>query len=43
MDQNRIAGSAKSLGGKAEESIGRVTGDAKAQTEGVVNQVSGAA
>jgi uncharacterized protein YjbJ (UPF0337 family) len=43
MDENRIAGSAKSLGGKAEESLGRVTGDAKTQAEGVVNQVSGAA
>ena len=43
MDENRIAGTAKNLGGKAEESIGRVTGDAKTQAEGIVNQESGAA
>jgi uncharacterized protein YjbJ (UPF0337 family) len=43
MDENRIAGTAKTLGGKAEESIGRVAGDATTQAEGIVNQVSGAA
>ena len=43
MDENRIAGTARNLGGKAEEGFGRVTGDAKTQAEGIVNQVSGAA
>jgi hypothetical protein len=27
MDENRITGTARNLGGKAEEGIGRVTGD----------------
>ena len=42
MDENRIAGTAKNTGGKAQESFGRVTDDAKTQAEGIVNQVSGA-
>ena len=43
MDENRIAGTVRNAGGKAQESFGRVTGDAKTQAEGIVNQVSGAA
>ena len=43
MDENRIAGSAKNMGGRVQESIGRVTGDAETKTEGVGNQVRGAA
>ncbi|MFZ1920623.1 MAG: CsbD family protein [Xanthobacteraceae bacterium] len=43
MDENRIAGTAKNIGGKAQETFGRVTGDASTQAEGIVNQVSGAA
>ena len=31
MDENRIAGTARSFGGKAEEGVGRVIGDAKTQ------------
>jgi uncharacterized protein YjbJ (UPF0337 family) len=42
MDENRIAGTAKNTGGKAQESFGRVTDDAKTQAEGIANQVSGA-
>ncbi len=42
MDENRIAGTARNIGGKAQENFGRVTDDAKAQAEGIVNQVSGA-
>jgi uncharacterized protein YjbJ (UPF0337 family) len=43
MDENRIAGTARNIGGKAEEGFGRVVGDAKTQAEGVANQVRGTA
>jgi uncharacterized protein YjbJ (UPF0337 family) len=43
MDENRIAGTARNLGGKAEEAFGQATGDASTQAEGAVNQVRGAA
>ena len=42
MDENRIAGTAKNIAGKAQESFGRVVGDAKTQVEGIANQVAGA-
>lgn len=43
MDENRVAGTAKNIGGKVEEGFGRATGDTKTQAEGIVRQVSGAA
>jgi uncharacterized protein YjbJ (UPF0337 family) len=43
MDENRIAGTARNLGGKAQEGFGRVVGDAKTQVEGIANQVTGTA
>jgi uncharacterized protein YjbJ (UPF0337 family) len=43
MDENRIEGTARNLGGKVQEGLGRVTGDAKTQAEGRVNQVRGSA
>jgi uncharacterized protein YjbJ (UPF0337 family) len=43
MDENRIAGTAKNIGGKVEEGFGRVTGDTKSQVEGIANQAAGAA
>ena len=43
MDENRIAGTARNLGGKAEEAVGRVSGDAKTQVRGMVDQATGAA
>jgi uncharacterized protein YjbJ (UPF0337 family) len=43
MDENRISGTAKNIGGKVEEGFGRVTGDTKTQAEGIVKQVSGTA
>jgi uncharacterized protein YjbJ (UPF0337 family) len=43
MDENRVAGTARNVGGKVEEGFGRVTGDTKAQTEGLVNQAAGTA
>jgi uncharacterized protein YjbJ (UPF0337 family) len=43
MDENRVAGTAKNIGGKVEEGFGRVTGDTKSQVEGIANQAAGAA
>jgi uncharacterized protein YjbJ (UPF0337 family) len=43
MNQDSVVGSAKTLGGKMQEGVGRVTGDTKTQVEGVVNQAAGAA
>jgi uncharacterized protein YjbJ (UPF0337 family) len=31
MDENRVSGTAKNIGGKIEEGFGRVTGDTKTQ------------
>jgi uncharacterized protein YjbJ (UPF0337 family) len=41
MDDNRISGEARNIGGKVQEGIGRVTGDAKTRAEGIANQVAG--
>lgn len=43
MDENRVSGTARNIGGKAQEGFGRVTGDTKTQAEGIANQVTGAA
>ena len=43
MDENRIAGSAKNLGGQFQEELGRVTGDTATQVRGAANRVRGAA
>ena len=43
MDENRITGTARNLGGKVEEGLGRVTGDAKTQVRGIADQAAGAA
>jgi uncharacterized protein YjbJ (UPF0337 family) len=43
MDENRVSGTVKNLEGKAEEGLGRVTGDAQKRTEGVINQAAGTA
>ena len=43
MDENRVSGTAKNIGGKVEEGFGRVTGDTKTQAAGVAKQISGAA
>ena len=34
MNEDRIAGTARNLGGKLEEGVGRVTGDLKEQVQG---------
>jgi uncharacterized protein YjbJ (UPF0337 family) len=31
MDENRISGTAQNIGGRAEEGVGRVSGDIKTQ------------
>jgi uncharacterized protein YjbJ (UPF0337 family) len=41
MDENRIAGTAKNAGGKIEEGLGRITGDAKTQVRGQARQAEG--
>jgi uncharacterized protein YjbJ (UPF0337 family) len=43
MNEDRVMGTARNLGGKAQEGVGRLTGDAKSQAEGVVNQAAGVA
>jgi uncharacterized protein YjbJ (UPF0337 family) len=43
MNEDRVAGTVRNLGGKAQEGFGRVTGDAKSQAEGMVNQAVGTA
>jgi uncharacterized protein YjbJ (UPF0337 family) len=43
MDEDRIAGTARKLGGKVEEEVGRFTGDSQTQIKGMANQAAGAA
>jgi uncharacterized protein YjbJ (UPF0337 family) len=41
--ENRVEGTARNLGGKTQEGFGKVTGNARAQAEGIANQAAGAA
>ena len=43
MDEHRVTGTAKNVGGKIEEGFGRVAGDMKSQVQGQAKQVQGAA
>ncbi|HEV2715695.1 MAG TPA: CsbD family protein [Terriglobales bacterium] len=43
MDENRLEGTARNLGGKIQEGLGRATGDTKTKAEGVMNQAAGTA
>ena len=43
MDENRLTGSTRNLGGKIEEKAGSVVGDARTQVEGTLDQAAGAA
>jgi uncharacterized protein YjbJ (UPF0337 family) len=43
MDEHRATGTAKNLGGKIEEGIGRIAGDIQTQAEGQAKQMQGAA
>lgn len=42
MDSDRVTGTVKKVGGKAEGAIGDLTGDAKTQTEGKIDEAKGA-
>jgi uncharacterized protein YjbJ (UPF0337 family) len=42
MTDDRLAGSAKSVGGEVEEGFGRATGDVKMQVQGKAKQMEGA-
>ena len=41
IDNDRIEGSAKKLGGKLKEGLGKLTGDAKLQADGKGDQAEG--
>ena len=41
MDKDRIAGSAKVIKGKFKTAIGKVAGDAKLESDGRADEVSG--
>jgi len=43
MNEDRVAGTTRNLGGKVQEGFGHVTGDAKSQADGLINQAAGAA
>jgi uncharacterized protein YjbJ (UPF0337 family) len=43
MDENRVTGTARNLGGKVQEGVGRLAGDAKTEMEGRLNQAAGSA
>ena len=43
MDEHRVTGAAKNIGGKVEEAFGSATGDTKSQIQGVVDQAQGTA
>ena len=43
MDENRVESAARNFSGKAQEGVGRVTGNARTQAEGLANQATGAA
>lgn len=43
MDEDRIAGTARKLGGKVQEDVGRFTGDTQTQLKGIANRAAGTA
>ena len=43
VDEDRIEGSAKNIGGKIKEGVGKAVGDEKLRREGQVDQVKGRA
>jgi uncharacterized protein YjbJ (UPF0337 family) len=40
---DRVEGTAREFGGRAQETVGNVTGDSKTQAEGLYNQAAGQA
>ena len=43
MDENRVEGAARNFGGKMQDAVGAVTGDAATQVRGQMNRAAGAA
>jgi uncharacterized protein YjbJ (UPF0337 family) len=43
MDDNRVKGAAKNVGGKVKEGAGKLVGDEKLKREGQMDQVKGRA
>jgi uncharacterized protein YjbJ (UPF0337 family) len=43
MDEDRLYGTAKNVGGKVEEGVGRATGNVKTQLQGKLDPAAGAA
>ncbi len=43
VDENEIEGTVRDLGGKVQDAVGGLTGDAKTQAEGKWNQAAGKA
>ena len=43
MDEHRVTGAARNLGGRVDEGFGRVSGDTKSQVQGVIDQAQGTA
>jgi uncharacterized protein YjbJ (UPF0337 family) len=43
VDENRFAGTARDLGGKVQEGVGRATDNVRTQTGGMADQLAGVA
>ena len=43
MDEHRVSGTAREVGGKLEEGLGRATGNARTKAQGKADQVAGQA
>ena len=43
MDDDRIEGAAKNVGGKVQSAVGDIVGDNKTQADGLANQIAGQA
>ena len=43
MDKNRVEGAVREYGGRFQEGVGTVTGDAKTRAEGAMNEAAGTA
>ncbi|MFT5643379.1 MAG: hypothetical protein ACI83P_000925 [Janthinobacterium sp.] len=42
MNKDQVKGTAKDIGGKAQEKVGKLVGNEEEQAKGLVNQVEGA-
>ena len=43
MDETRVEGTVRNVGGKVQEGVGRATRDTKSKVEGAMNQAAGTA